>query len=231
VTMGSRSAAERIWMSMRIVGSWAYGRRSRVVRGANFVAARGQLSRTGDCRPSSGERVPAEVVWLVTLPCVLLALLLIGSPQSPALERALDSAFAPVDPAEAAPTSGVEPVGNDFSVPPPVSTASGPTRLQSDGPGVVLPMYVSFAILQALDIHSTMTALNRGGAHESNPLMADVVDKPVAFVTLKAATGAGIIYLTERVRKRSRTGAIVMMAAFNSIYATIVAHNYRLATR
>ena len=111
--------------------------------------------------------------------------------------------------------------------PPP--SESAPHR--SNGRRAIVPLYVSFAALQALDIHSTLIALDRGGTHEANPLMAGIVERPAALVAVKAATGAGIIYLTERVRKHSRTGALVMMAAFNSLYATIVASNYRVASR
>ena len=60
-------------------------------------------------------------------------------------------------------------------------------------------------------------------------MMAGLVGRPVAFLALKAAASAGVIYLTERVRKRNRAGAIVLMTAFNSLYAAVVANNYRLA--
>jgi len=34
--------------------------------------------------------------------------------------------------------------------------------------------------------------------------------------------------LAEKVRSKSRVGAILLMAALNSTYATVVAHNYRV---
>ena len=41
-----------------------------------------------------GIEMAGNVWWLLTLPCVLLALLLIGSPEPPVLQRALDIVFA-----------------------------------------------------------------------------------------------------------------------------------------
>ena len=152
---------------------------------------------------------------------MVVALVLIGSPDYPALDRALAAAFAPMGRIRA-PAIQVSPLHvpqlSD-------SSAAEPPR----GRGVILPLYVSFVALQALDIHSTLRALNRDGAHEANRLMAGVVRRPAAFLALKAAGSAGIIYLTERVRKRNRAGAIVLMTAFNSLYAVVVANNYRLA--
>ncbi len=163
-------------------------------------------------------------LWrLLTLPCILLALLLVGTPEFPALKRALAMAFAPAS----APPRPAAQADREARRPPAREATSAATRRR----GIIVPLYLSFAALQALDVHSTMAALERGGTRESNPLMAGVVGRPAAFVALKAATGAGIIYLTERVRARSRTTAVIMMAAFNSLYATIVARNYQLADR
>ena len=93
---------------------------------------------------------------------------------------------------------------------------------------VLVPLYVSFAALQALDVHSTTRALGRGGV-EANPLMRGVADQPAALMAVKAGGAATTIYLAHKVSKRSRVGAIVVMAAVNSAYAMVVAHNYRAA--
>jgi hypothetical protein len=92
--------------------------------------------------------------------------------------------------------------------------------------GVLVPLYISFASLQMLDAHSTIRAVRAGGV-ERNPLMQGLADKPAALVALKAGVAVSTIALADRVRGRSRVGAIVLMAALNSAYATIVAHNYR----
>ena len=97
--------------------------------------------------------------------------------------------------------------------------------------GVLLPLYVSFGVLQALDFQSTRTALGDGSAREANPMMNGVVGSPVGFVALKAATGAAVIFATEKMRPRNRIAAIATMAALNGLYATIVSHNYAVARR
>ncbi len=92
--------------------------------------------------------------------------------------------------------------------------------------GVLIPLYASFAALQMLDAHSTIRAVRAGGV-ESNPLMGGLADKPAALFALKAGVALSTIALVDKVRGRSRVGAIVLMAALNSAYATVVAHNYR----
>jgi hypothetical protein len=91
---------------------------------------------------------------------------------------------------------------------------------------VVLPLYASFAALQTLDAHSTTRALRDGGV-ERNPLLADLAKRPAALYALKAGITASTIFLTEKLRARHRVGAIVLMAALDSFYATVVVHNYR----
>ena len=92
----------------------------------------------------------------------------------------------------------------------------------------IVPLYVSFAVLQALDVHSTTRALNRGGV-EANPLMRGVAQQPLALMAVKAGGAASTIWLTSKLAKRSRTGAFILMAAVNSAYALVVTHNYRAA--
>jgi hypothetical protein len=89
-------------------------------------------------------------------------------------------------------------------------------------------LYSSFIVLQALDAHSTIRALDRG-AREANPMIAPLADNTAALIALKAGTAAGVIYMTDRVRRHNRVASIIIMAAANSAYATIVARNYRIA--
>jgi hypothetical protein len=93
--------------------------------------------------------------------------------------------------------------------------------------GILLPLYVSFATLQVLDVHSTSRALAAGGV-EANPVMRGVAGNPAALLAVKAGVTASTIVLAEKVRSKSRVGAILLMAALNSTYATVVAHNYRV---
>ena len=90
----------------------------------------------------------------------------------------------------------------------------------------LVPLYVSFVALQALDVHSTTRALGAGGA-EANPLMRGVAHQPAALMAVKAGGAASTIWLTHKLAKRSKTGAFVLMAAVNSAYAMVVTHNYR----
>jgi hypothetical protein len=103
-------------------------------------------------------------------------------------------------------------------------TAPTPSRL-----GTLVPLYASFAMLQTLDAHSTIRAIENG-ATERNPLLRDLAGHPAGLFALKAGVTASTILLTEKIRKKHPVGAIVLMAALDSFYATVVVHNYR-ATR
>ena len=100
--------------------------------------------------------------------------------------------------------------------------------LQVSRPRPLVPLYVSFAALQALDVQSTLKALNSGGV-EGNPVMSSVVSNRAAIIAVKAASASAVILLTERVWHRNRATAIVLMVAINSGYAAILQHNYRVA--
>ena len=91
-------------------------------------------------------------------------------------------------------------------------------------------LYVSYGVLQALDIHSTTRALNRGGV-ESNPLMAGAAGNPMGLTIVKAGGAAATIVLAERLRKHNKVAAALLMVGVNSFYAAVVAHNYRAGSR
>ena len=97
-------------------------------------------------------------------------------------------------------------------------------------PAALVPLYLSFAGLQALDAHSTLLAVN-SGARESNPLVRGTLGNPTGMLLMKSATAAGVVLLSEKLWRRNRTAAIVTMIALNSAYATIAAHNYRTVNR
>jgi len=106
--------------------------------------------------------------------------------------------------------------------------AAGLPRTERRG-ALLSSLYVSFVALQVMDAHSTALALNRG-ARESNPLMAPFSDNTAALIAVKAGTTAGVLYMTDRVRRHNRLASILIMAAANSAYATIVSKNYRIAS-
>jgi hypothetical protein len=169
-------------------------------------------------------------------------MLLAGSPDFPAFERAVQKAFGSAattatTPAVARRTSVISDRDSLAPDDPDTSTADADTvRTATDAVvatptqrprGVLLPLYASFAALQALDAHSTLRALD-AGATEANPLMGGLTRTPAALLAVKAGMAASTIYLVEKVRIKSRGAAIALMAALNSLYATIVAHNYRV---
>ena len=93
-------------------------------------------------------------------------------------------------------------------------------------PKQLLPLYGSFASLQALDIHSTTRALDRG-AVEANPLVKGVAGNPLALSAVKIAGSAGLVYAAEKMWKKNRKAAVVFMIAANATLAFVVQHNYR----
>jgi len=95
-------------------------------------------------------------------------------------------------------------------------------------PAAQVPMYASFATLQALDYHSTTRAISQGIGREANPLARSVVEHPAGFLALKAGATAGMIWASERMRKKHPGRAVVLMLASNATMAVIVAHNYSI---
>jgi hypothetical protein len=102
-------------------------------------------------------------------------------------------------------------------------------RAEPRRPGALMPLYVSFGALQALDAHSTSRALSNG-ASEANPVMRPFAGNTAGMLAIKAAGTAGVIYASEKMWKKNRTAAIVFMVATNAAMAWVVQHNYR-ATR
>jgi hypothetical protein len=106
----------------------------------------------------------------------------------------------------------------------PALDARQPTR-----PALLAPMYGTYIALQGLDIHSTLTTVGSGHAREGNPLLPDAAHNPAGLIAIKAASTAGVIWGTEKLWKRNRVAAVVLMVGVNSAMAAIVAHNYRHA--
>jgi Domain of unknown function (DUF5658) len=102
-----------------------------------------------------------------------------------------------------------------------------PSRPDTPPPRATLALYSSFGVLQALDVHSTHRALGRGG-REANPIMGTMAGSPMLMAGVKAGATVGIIYLSEKLRKRNRTAAMVVMVALNSTYAVVVSRNYAI---
>jgi len=102
-----------------------------------------------------------------------------------------------------------------------------PARVPALNRPLVLPaLYASFAVLQVLDVRSTLGAVGTGG-RELNPVLRLIASNAPLLYSVKGGVTAGTIYLSERLWKKNRTASIIMMAAINGTYAAIVAHNTR----
>jgi hypothetical protein len=108
------------------------------------------------------------------------------------------------------------------------STVAPPVRAGDPRPAELVPLYVSFVTLQVLDIHSTQSALSRGGV-EANPAVKAVAGNTVGMTAVKAAGTAGIIFASEKLRTKNKAAAIGLMIASNAAMTWVVQHNYRIA--
>ena len=103
-------------------------------------------------------------------------------------------------------------------------------ELQPRRPAALVPLYISFAGLQALDVHSTFAAVNAGG-REVNPIVRSTIHSPAGLFLLKTGAAAGVVFISEKVWRRNRTAAVITMIGLNSAYLTIAASNYRSIKR
>ncbi len=112
---------------------------------------------------------------------------------------------------------------------PPVTALPAPAaRVQQPSrPRVLLPLYTSHIALQALDVYTTTRGL-RGGATEANPVMKDIARQPAALVAMKAATSAAVVLGTEKLWKKNRAAAVLVMIGVNAGMAVVVSNNYRV---
>jgi hypothetical protein len=95
-------------------------------------------------------------------------------------------------------------------------------------PTMLVPLYISMATLQALDVVSTRQAIGAGGT-EANPLVAPLSGSPAAMLAMKAGVSAVTILVSERMWRHNRKGALLMLFATNIGYAAVVSHNFALA--
>jgi O-antigen/teichoic acid export membrane protein len=95
----------------------------------------------------------------------------------------------------------------------------------ADRPRALPALYVGFATLQVFDSYSTMRALRQGG-RELNPIVSPIVNQPIMFLSMKAASTAASIFYAERLwRGHHRTHAVVLMVAVNVVMGAVGAHN------
>lgn len=107
--------------------------------------------------------------------------------------------------------------------------ASFDPNYRRPGPSTLMnSLYISTAAMQALDVHSTLKALNAGGV-EGNPLMSSVTGNKAAFIALKAGVAFSTVMAARHMSKRNKVAAALTLVAINSAYAMIVNHNYKVA--
>ena len=91
--------------------------------------------------------------------------------------------------------------------------------------GALMPvMYAALGATQTLDLLATTAALDRG-AREANPLAAPLTRNTATWIAFKAASTAGTIVFLERLRKRNKLAAVVVVAAINAALAAAAIRN------
>lgn len=109
-----------------------------------------------------------------------------------------------------------------------IANASVATAAINRGPSpFFLSMYMAFGTLQTIDAYTTLRALRYNG-REVNPLVAAVQEYPAGVIAVKSAVTFGTVYVSEKLRKRNKLVAGVTVAAVNSAYLWVAAHNVRV---
>ena len=97
-------------------------------------------------------------------------------------------------------------------------------------PAILPALYVTLGAMQVWDVYSTRAAIG-AGAREANPTAAAFSRNAGALLGLKAATTAGTILFAERMWKKNKVGAVVMLVAINGATAAVSMHNMRNANK
>ncbi len=103
-------------------------------------------------------------------------------------------------------------------------------RIETGNSRLLISLYAVTAVTQALDIHSTVKALGRGGV-ETNPMLSGLTGNKAAFIAVKGAVAAGSIYAARQLAKRNKVAAVVSLVAINAAYGFVAHHNYKVASR
>ena len=112
----------------------------------------------------------------------------------------------------------------------PDQSPSAVTEPAAARPVLLTTLYGAFVGLEALDVHSTMLAVQSGAGQEANPALRRI-GSPALFA-MKAGTTASINLASERLRKDHHPlAAVMLMIGANSAYAMITAHNYAVLQR
>jgi hypothetical protein len=107
-------------------------------------------------------------------------------------------------------------------------TADVPATARPKRPKMLIPLYALQLSLHGLDVHSSLQALERGH-REANPLLRNATSGQM--IGAKLASSAASVWVAERLWKKNRPAAMILMAAVNVGLAAVVANNYRIARR
>ena len=100
----------------------------------------------------------------------------------------------------------------------------------SGSPVALTLLQISFLGLQAMDVVSTVRAVNAGHT-EGNPLMRGLSSSPLAITGVKAGAAASTLLLARHVARKNRTAGVVLLAAVNTALSIVVVRNLRPAGR
>lgn len=101
-------------------------------------------------------------------------------------------------------------------------------KAETKRPAVLPVMYAGLIGTQVWDVYTTSAAL-KNGAREANPIVGPFTSGGAKMIGFKVATTASTIYFTERLWKRSRVGAVILLAAVNGTTAAVAIRNARNA--
>lgn len=99
-----------------------------------------------------------------------------------------------------------------------------------DRPTILPALYATLGMMQVWDVYSTRAAL-QAGAREANPAAAPFTGNAASMLGMKAVTTAGTIFFAERMWKKNKIGAVMMLVAINGATAAVSMHNMRNAKR
>lgn len=130
--------------------------------------------------------------------------------------------------AHAAEKDEVRIVGLTAIVLTPAPVLAAPVAPKVKRPTILPVLYAMLGATQAWDVYSTRSALT-SGAREANPATAAFSSNTGTLMGMKVATTAGTILFAERMWKKNKVAAILMLTAINGATAAVSMHNMRNA--
>jgi hypothetical protein len=164
-------------------------------------------------------RIETLTMMSITACSLLVAALASGSVGTPAVSPtliAIPVAATGTSTAEQAPTA-------------PAAPAAWTLDRPVNRPAALPVMYVMLGGMQAFDIYSTRRAITSGGGQEVNPLLKQAAGNSGTMLAVKAASTAATIYFAEKMWKKNRKGAMILLAVVNGATAAVAVRNMRNA--